>query len=59
MEVREEHMLDSQTMLGREREVLIHVPLRVDDSGRARLLVSDPIRGMRKAIKIKLLQNHR
>ena len=59
MEVREEDVLDSQTMLGGEREVLIHVTLRVDDGGRVRLLVADQIRGVREAIQIKLLQNHR
>ena len=59
MEVREEHVLDSQAMLGGEREVLIHVTLRVDDGGRVRLLVADQIRGVREAIQIELLQNHR
>ena len=59
MEVREEDVLDSQTVLGGEREVLIHVTLRVDDGGRVRLLVADQVRGVREAIQIKLLQNHR
>jgi hypothetical protein len=58
MEVREKDVLDSQTMLGGEREVLIHVTLRVDNSGRVRLLVADEIRGVREAIQIKLLQDH-
>jgi hypothetical protein len=34
MEVRQEDVLDSQTMLGGEREVLFHVTLRVDDGSR-------------------------
>jgi hypothetical protein len=58
MKVREEHVLDLQTMLGGEREVLIHVTLRIDNSCRARLLVANQIRGVSEAIQVKLLQNH-
>ena len=43
MEVREEDVLDLETMLGGEREVLIDVTLRIDDRGRVRLLVADEI----------------
>ena len=59
MKVREEDVLDFETMLSGEREVLIHVTLRVDDSGRVGLLVADQIRGVREAIQVKLLENHR
>ena len=41
MKVREEDVLDSQAVLGGEREVLIDVALRIDDGGRVRLLVAD------------------
>jgi hypothetical protein len=34
MEVGQEDVLDSQTMLGGKREVLFHVTLRVDDGSR-------------------------
>ena len=59
VEVREEDVLDPQAMLGGEREVLIDVTLRVDDGRRARLLVADQIRGVREAIQIELLEDHR
>ena len=46
-------------MLGGERQVLIDITLRIDDSGHVRLLVANQIRRVCEAIQVKLLQNHR
>ena len=59
VEVREEHVLDAQPVLGGEREVVIDVTLRVDHRGAVRLLVADQVRGVGEAIQVELLQNHR
>ena len=40
-------------------EVLIGVPLRVDDDRGVRLFIANDVRGMREAGKIELFQNHR
>jgi hypothetical protein len=39
-----------------EGQVLIDVPLRIDDGGCLRLLVADQIRGVRQAIEVELFQ---
>ncbi len=57
-EVCEEDVPDPQVMLGGEREVLIHVTLRVDHGRHVRMLVSHQVRRVREAIQIKLLHNH-
>ena len=43
MKVREEDVLDRETMLGSEREVLINIALRVNDRGGVRPLVADEV----------------
>src|SRR5262249_28062508 len=58
VEVRQEHMLDLKPVLGGERQVLIDVALRIDDGRDLRLLVSDEIRRVRKAIQVELLEDH-
>jgi hypothetical protein len=52
-------MLDPQAMLGGERDVLIHVALRVGHRGGRRGLVSDEVGGVGKTRKIKLFEDHR
>ena len=59
VQVRQDHVLDRQPILRGEGGVLIRVALRINDDGRARLLVSDEIRRMRQARQIKLLEDHR
>ena len=49
MEVRENHVPDSQLMALGEVEVLLDVALRVDNRRRVRVLVADEIRRVRKA----------
>src|SRR5271154_5195469 len=46
-------------MLGGKRNVLVRVPLRVDDCRRACLLVSDYVGGVCQARKIELFEDHR
>ena len=59
MEVGQEHVFDSQTVFRGERQVLLDVTLWIENRGGVRLLVTDQIRGVRQAIQIKLLENHR
>jgi len=58
MEMRQEYMLDPEPALGGKRNVLVRVPLRVDDGGRACLLVSNHVGSVRQARQIELLEDH-
>jgi hypothetical protein len=58
MQVRKEDVGDAEIVLSGKCQVLLDVALRVDDGGDSGLFVSDEIRGMRKAVEIKLLENH-
>ena len=50
---------DLQFVRGGEGEILIDITLRIDDRRGVRRLVADEIGGVRQAIQIKLLQDHR
>src|SRR5688500_18227269 len=56
--MRQDHVLDRQRMLGCEGEVLISVPLRVDDDRRSTLRIANEVGGVSEAGKIELLKNH-
>jgi hypothetical protein len=58
VEVRQQHVPDLQPVFGGERQVLIDIALRIDDSGGAGVFVADEIRRVGETIKIKLAQNH-
>src|SRR5436190_16857394 len=59
VEMSKDHMSDAQAVRVGEGQILPDVALRVDDSGAARRFVADEIRGVRKTIQIKLVQDHR
>ena len=59
VKMRQKYVLDLQPMFGGERDVLIRIPLRVDDGGSAGFLVSDEVRGVGQARKIELLGRSR
>ena len=59
VEVCEQDVLDLQAVLRSERQVLVDVPLRIDDGRRVCQLVTNEVRRVREAIQIKLLQDHR
>ncbi len=50
VQVRQQHVPDSQAVLRGELEVLIDVPLRIDHGGHARRLVADEVRGVAPGI---------
>jgi len=54
----QEYVLDLQSVFGSKREITINVPLRIDDSRRARRLVTDEIGSVRQATEIKLFKDH-
>src|SRR5262249_33677077 len=58
VEVRQKNVPDREPVLARERQVLIDVPLRIDDGRRPGLLIADEVRRVRETIEIKLLENH-
>ena len=58
VKVSQKYMLDLEAMLRGEVNILACVALRVDDCGRARLLVSNYIRGVRQARQVELLEDH-
>jgi hypothetical protein len=45
-------------VFGSKRNVLIRVTLRVNDGGRAGLLISNHVRSMRQTRQIELLEEH-
>jgi hypothetical protein len=58
VEMRQEDMGDAKAVPLGERDVLIHIPLRVDHRRRMRRFIADEIRGVRQAIEIELFQDH-
>ena len=58
VEMRQEYVLDLERVLGGKGNVLIRVPLRVNDGRRACLLVSDHVGSVRQARQIELLEDH-
>ena len=59
VEMRQEHVLDLEAVLGGKRDVLVDVALRVNDGCRACRLVSNEVGGVRQARQIELLEDHR
>ena len=57
VEVREEHMADPAAEPLGVLEVLLDVPLRVDDGRLATLLIGDQIRGVGEAAEVVLLED--
>src|SRR5215469_10866855 len=54
----QEYMFDVQRVLGYKGKILSRVPLWIDQSRCARLLVADNIGSMRKARQIELFKDH-
>jgi hypothetical protein len=54
----QKYVLDLKSVLGGKRDVLVRVPLRVNNGCRAGLLVSNNARGVRQARQIELLEDH-
>jgi len=58
VKVRQEDVPDLEVVLGRGRQVLLDVPLRIDHGRGPRSLVSDEIRCVREAAQIELFEDH-
>jgi len=58
VEVRQEDVRDTKVVIGRERQILIDVALRIDDSRGTALLISNDVRGVCETVEIKLLEEH-
>jgi len=58
MQMRQEYVLDLETVLSRESDVLFGVALRVDDGRCTRLLVSNNVGSMRQTRQIELFEDH-
>ena len=58
MEVRQDDMLDPETMLLGKPQVSVDVSLWIDDGRDARLLVAHEIRRVRQTVTVELLENH-
>jgi len=58
MEVRQEHVADPASEPLGIVEILLDVPLRIDDGRLATLLVGDQIRGVGEAAEVVLLEDH-
>jgi hypothetical protein len=50
-------MVDPEVAIARTLQILIDVPLRIDDRRDAAGLVRDEIRGVREALQVELLEN--
>jgi hypothetical protein len=59
MKMRQEYVLDRESVLGGKRYVLVYVALRVNNGSRARRLVSNHVGSVRQARQIELLEDHR
>jgi hypothetical protein len=57
VEVRREYVLDLERVLGGKGNVLVRVPLRVNDGRRACLLVFNNVGSVRQARQIELLED--
>ena len=58
VEVREKHVTNRQSLLGRRGQVLLDIALRIDDRRGVRLLVADEIRRVRQTVQVELAQDH-
>jgi len=58
VEMREEHVRDSQAVLVGERDVLIDIPLRIDNGRDAGPFVTDEVGRVGQAVQVKLFQDH-
>ena len=58
VEMRQEYVLDLERVLGGKGNILVRVPLRVNDGGRACLLVSNNVGSVRQARQIELFEDH-
>jgi hypothetical protein len=58
MQMRQDHVLDLEPVFAGKRNVLIDVPLRIDNNRRPRLFVANQVGSMRQTRKIKLLEDH-
>ena len=58
VEVRQKDVRDSKVVIRRERQILIDVALRIDDSRGTALLISNDVRGVCETVEIKLLEEH-
>ena len=58
VKMRQEYVFDFERVLGRKRNVLIDVPLRVDNGCRTRLLVTNNVGSVRLASQVELLKDH-
>ena len=58
VEMRQKDVLDLEPVFGGKRDVLIRVPLRINDGCRACRLVSNQVGGVRQARQIELLKDH-
>ena len=59
MKMGQEHMLDRKRVLCGEGQVLVNIPLRIYDGGRACLFVPNDVGGVSQARQIELLEDHR
>ena len=57
--MRQEHVAYLKPLLPGIFNIPIHVPLRIDYGGHAGALIGDEVRGVRQAIQIILLEDHR
>jgi len=58
MEMRQEYVLDSETVFTGKGNILVGVALWVDDRCHARLFVSNNVGRVRQARQIKLFNDH-
>jgi hypothetical protein len=59
VEVGEEDMLDAHPPLLRHRDILVDVPLGVDDHGGPASLVAEEVGRMGEAAQVELMEEHR
>jgi hypothetical protein len=58
VQVRQNHVRNSQLMFTRKFHIPVDVPLRIHHRRNARLLVSNQVRGMCQTIQIELFEDH-
>jgi hypothetical protein len=57
VEVRKEYVRDAQVVLVGQGQILIDVPLRIDNRRDAAAFVADEIRRVRQAVQVKLMED--
>jgi len=58
VEMGEKYVLDLERVLGGKRNVLLRIPLRVNDDSGACCLISNNVRRVRQARQVELLKDH-